>query len=251
MIREAIEIAEAKLYLKVYDEIQLIAKRAIPLKFSIMDNLGYTHQDTRAFHVTNYRDLDRLVEIQNSENQISTFTQGGPELARLPSQPNILVDLVGVEVIRGKSDIWTLVDKTGTRWIDHQNHSDGKLTFFIDGIITKVFREFNKDLDIERMEESEIYKNLSSLSSREQSKFLNRFVEEIEIFINQGAYKLLKVYLDSSSNMKYNEVILTKFKIVGVFSLAVESPNVEMLCKELKLKYNGVFQRKDLSTLSV
>lgn len=248
MIRKAIAIAEGNLDI---DSISgLIAKRAIPLDLKMMDNLGYAYSDTTVYRVMNSRGLARLVKHQGSKNQISTFTQGGPELARLPSQPNVLVELLGTEVIRGKSDIWTLIDKTGTRWINQASKSDGKLTFFIDGIITKIFKDFGFDLDIEAMTDAQIEQEILKLSSKQQRQFEKFYLDAMEDYIDGGGYKLLQHFLDNSADFKYNEVILTKFKIVGITSIEVDSPATEAMAKKYKIKYNGVIPRKDLSTLT-
>lgn len=67
-----------------------------------MKRLGYSQEGVKSFHLTNEVHLETLKNISKTNAQISTFTVGGPELARLPSQPNCLTVLTGTEVIRGK-----------------------------------------------------------------------------------------------------------------------------------------------------
>jgi len=92
---------------------ELISLGYLPLSHDMMDRLGYSYDIDEAYSVTNSHYLKNIVKIQNTKKQISSFTKGGLELAKLPSNPNILLKLSGNVVIEAASDAWTLVDTQG------------------------------------------------------------------------------------------------------------------------------------------
>ena len=255
MIRQALEKVQEQLSAiageqKGYDV--LISNRCIPLELKMMKRLGYAYSGEKAFHLTNERHLSGLHKIQNSLAQLSTFTQGGPELVRLPSQPNCLIVLEGTEVVRGKSDIWTTVDTDGMRWINH--NADGRatkftLTFMIDGIITKLLKEFGVDFSCDKQPQSEILKAIKQV--KDSKKFHKAYFKNIEDWIDSGGYKEFQNYLDNCANFKYNELVLTKFKIKGIYSLDSENQKIEKFCKSKGVEYKGVFGSRALSELKI
>jgi len=254
MLREAIQIIEELSAIagnrRSYDE--LISNRCIPLELSMMKRLGYSYSGEKAFHLTNSRHLSGLAKIQGTKNQLSTFTVGGPELVRLPSQPDCMVELLGTEVIRGKSDIWTTVDKDGMRWINHnvqERSTKYKLTFMIDGILTKLLKEFGVDFNAEQQPSSEVLKAIKQV--KDTKKFHKAYFKSIESWVDAGGYKEFQNYLDTAAEMKYNEVVLTKFKITGVYSLDNDIPKVQAFCKKTGVKYKGVLPSKALSELKI
>ncbi len=259
MVREAVkkvmskvqeELSEISGKSRSYEE--LISNRAIPLDLSMMKRLGYAYTGETAFHLTNVKHLSSLVNIEKSNKQISTFSKGGPELARLPSQPNCLVYLKGTEVIRGRGDIWTTVDKTGMRWIDHNVEARSakfKLTFYIDGVLTKLLKEYGVEFNTNNQPSSVVLTAIKKV--KDKQKFIKAYFKSIEKWIDSGGYKEFQKYLDGAANMKYNEVILTKFNIENIYSLDVESPIIEKFCKDHKIEYKGVFYSKELSELKI
>lgn len=234
------------------NHIDLVANRAIPLYLPMMKRLGYSDTGVKVYHLTNTVHLKTLKSIENSQKQISTFTKGGPELARLPSQPNCLSLLEGTEVIRGKSDIWTTVDKNGMRWINHnvaERSTKFQLTFAIDGILSRLFREYEVDFDPDRQPTSEVLKHLKKV--KDKKSFFKDYFKGIENWIDNGGYREFQKYLNNAAEMKYNEVILTKYKIKSIFALDIESQKIEKFCEENKIDYKGVFPSKGLSGLNL
>jgi hypothetical protein len=236
-----------KTYLNEYTKRKisdLIANRAIPLSSPMMDRLGYSFQ-TKAWHLTNHRHLEELVKNQNSKKQLSTFTKGGKELVRLPSQPDVLVELEGIAVLEGKKDLWTIVDTQGRRWIDHRARVKGnKLTFFIDGILTKLL-----GVDVNGKKPGEVLDIIENLSNKEKSIFYKDYINAIERYIDGGGYKDLADYIEKSAPMDYNEVVLNQYKILNVKVIDFESPNVLATISKLGLNYDGIILSKDLAKL--
>ena len=228
---------------------ELIGLRAIPLSAPMLDRLGYAYE-TDAYHLTNIRHLKDLVKIQGTKKQISVFTQGGDKLARLPSQPDILVKLTGTSVIDGHSDIWTLVDNQGRRWIDQSNRVQGnKLTFRINGILQKLIQT---DEDIGRMSSDKLTKLINNLDSKQRSELYKNYINEIERYLDSGGYKDLSDYLKKiSPDLDYNELILTNFKIDYVKTVDVDSPHTLAEIERLGLKYDGHIQSRDFKKLRI
>lgn len=234
---------------------ELIGLRAIPLTTGMMDRLGYSVDNRSVYHLTNIKHLEELVKIQNTKKQISTFSKGGAELARLPSQPNILVRLLGTEIISGSSDIWTLPDTNGRRWIDQTDRvENNKLTFMINGMIQKIFSLYNvleNSEDVTKMSPKELQNFIDNLSNQTKSKIYAEYIDRMERYIDQGGYKELQHYLKNASNLSYNEVILSNFKIIDVRALDIESPLIVSKCAELSLVYSGVFSSRELKNLKI
>jgi len=256
MIREAIhsvqeELTTSAIAGKARSHLEFISNRAIPLDLAMMKRLGYSYTGETALHLTNDRHLDGLKKIQKSKAQLSTFTIGGPELVKLPSQPNCILELKGTEVIRGKHDLWTSVDKNGMRWINHnvaERSTKFKLTFSIDGIITTLLKKFGVDFNTEQQPADLVLKELKKV---DEAKFYKAYLKAIESWIDSGGYKEFQKYLDNSAEMKYNEVVLTKFVIKGVYSLENENPNVVKFCKANDIKNKGVLPSRALSELKI
>jgi len=255
MIREVLKKVQEELSPIAKNDrtyLELISNRCIPLELGMMKRLGYAYDGEKAFHLTNSKHLDGLYKIQNTKKQLSTFTVGGPELMRLPSQPDCLVSLEGTEVIRGKSDIWTTVDRKGMRWINHnieERSTKYKLTFMIDGILTRIFREYGINFDANLQPSEIVLEKLESIG--DESGIYKMYLKLIEKWLDSGGYKEFQKYLDNAAEMKYNEVVLTKFKIIGVNSLEVENVKVKKFCEKHNIPYLGVLGIKSLSNIKI
>lgn len=241
-----------KQYLNEYTKLKLsylISLRAVPLSEPMMDRLGYSYE-TEAYHLTNTRHLKELFKIQGSKKQISTFTKGGPELARLPSQPDILLKLQGTAVIDGASDIWTLVDTSSRRWIDHANRVEGnKLNFRINGLLQKLL---DTPDDVSKMKPKEIEKIINNMNNKDKSKLYKDYIDEVERYLDSGGYKDLSNYLKNvSAGLTYNEVILSNFKIISVQTVDISSPATLAEISRLGLIYQGEFASRDFKKLKL
>ena len=120
----------------IYSKSELMAKLCFPIDYNMLDNLGFTYP-REVYHLTNFNYLSRLMKYQNRfDIQISTFTKGDNNLLELPSKPNILLKLKGIQLLESKSDMYTLVDEDGQRWINLQ---DNKFKFYLSGILSSIY----------------------------------------------------------------------------------------------------------------
>jgi hypothetical protein len=231
---------------------ELIASRAIPLDEGMMKRLGYYQEDQEVYHVTNSRDLWGMADKQNKrKNHLSCFTKGGPELVRLPSQPNVLLRLIGDTIIEGETDIWTLTSWRGKRWLDIRGRKGAeKLELYVSGVLQKVFDYWDFGIDVYRAKPAEMSEAIYTLSKSESKEFYKMYLREMENMLNKS-YKELNKYIRSAAGMSYNEVILTKWKILEVWCIEHEVGAVKKWCEDKNISYGGAFPRKDLSKLKV
>jgi hypothetical protein len=207
---------------------ELIQGEMIPLSEPLMKRLGYYYDDIEAYHALNIKNFHNLVKDQNTRKHLSCFTKGDHRITSLPSKPEIIAKLQGDEVISAEGDLWTFVDSNKRRWIQiKQDYPAGKkLRFMIKGIISNIPVE----LDNKR-------------------KFLKEYLIRIEQFLNQN-YKLLNDYLKELQkyDMGYNEVVLTRYKILGVYSLKKDQLAQE-LCQQYDIPYLGHLNSSDIKNL--
>jgi len=234
----------------------LIGLRAIPLSEPMMNRLGYLWTDTITCSVLNMNTLEQTAKNQNKKMHISTFTKAGPELARLPSQPNIVIKLNGTEVIRGESDIWSLVDTQNRRWLDIDTKvtHGKKLFFFLTGVLQKVLDQNGINYTLQKEKpfggDKNLEVELNKLQSKVKSNVYNDYIQAVEKFLNTNGYKYLNLYLKNLDQFQYNEVILTNWKIIEVKAIEQESPFIIKKCHELNLNYTGTISRKELAKLT-
>jgi len=229
---------------------RLIGSLSIPVSTNMMDRLGYSYED-EAYHVTDIQYLDSLVKLQGKKKQISAFTKGGSELMRLPSNPTVLVKLEGNIVIDSASDMWTLLDKQGRRWITLADKSDDigteyseKLKFFIKGILNKIVKKLGyNELEAQTSYDSE----LSKMAKKDRAILYKEYIKEIEKYLEKDGYKLLNKHLKENISYSYNEVVLNNFKILGAFSLDNDYKKQEI--KDSGINYLGVMSRLDLANI--
>ena len=211
-----------------YDE--LINSVMIPLSEPLMKRLGYYFEDTVAYHATSLKSLPGLVKSQNTRKHLSCFTQGDYRITSLPSKPEIIVSLKGDEVISGPDDIYSFVDSSKRRWIMiKQDYPKGKkLRFMIKGIVDSIKQEINPE---------------------NKRKFLKAYLIRLEQSLNQN-YKMLNDYLQELKkyNKGYNEVILTRWEIQGVYSLKKDT-EVQEMCQKLNIPYYGHLDSGDIRNL--
>ncbi len=236
-----------KSYLNEYTKhniTRLISKGALPLDPSMMDRLGFS-EDLEAYHLTNKIHLDDLYKNQNKHKQLSCFTVGGAELARIPSQPDVLLRLKGTAVISGQTDIWTLVSTRDRRWIDNADRTKGnKLYFRIQGVLSKIAKNYGFLGDVYSMQPEDIQKEIDALDRKAQVSLYRDYLKGIENMLDSGGYKDLISYLKNAADMSYNEVILTKWAIQDVSCVRTEQDSVVEFCTKNKINYGGVVDYK-------
>jgi hypothetical protein len=229
---------------------RLIGNLSIPVSTNMMDRLGYSYED-EAYHVTDVQYLESLIKLQGKKKQISAFTKGGNELMKLPSNPTVLIKLEGNIVIEADSDMWTLLDKQGRRWITLANKDDDvgteyseKLRFFIKGILNKIV----KKLGYEELGDKNMFStDISRMIKSDRAILYKEYIKEVEKYLEKDGYKLLNKHLKENITYSYNEVILNKFKIQGAYSLDNDSKKQEI--EKSGIKYLGVITKQDMANI--
>lgn len=225
-----------------------ISKGMIPIGTKMMDRLGYSYEDENLYHLTNFNDLENLKKIQKTNKSISCFTKGGKELAVLPSQPNVLVELSGNVLIESDFDMWTFLDKQGRRWIDINSGKLQSLTkntksliFRLEGIRNKVIKSVTNILTDDDLEYSKTIENkLNELNKKDKAIIVKKYMDEVEKFLDGGGYKLLNTHFKENKSFDYNEVVVNKIDITGVYSIDVSGLKITKDdIENIKLKYLG------------
>ena len=231
---------------------ELIASKAIPLDEGMMKRLGYYQEDQEVYHLCNINDFPGIIKNQNKRKvHLSCFTQGSHALSRLPSQPNILIKLQGDTVIEGSTDIWTTVSWRGKRWLDIRGRPNAqKLELYVSGVLQKVLDYWEFDIDVYRAKPAVVSDAIKSLSKSESIEFYKMYLREMENMLNRS-YKELNKYLKSAADMGYNEVVLTKYKILEVQSVDWDRPEVISLCDKYNISYSGVINSRDFNKLKI
>jgi len=222
----------------------LIAKYMIPLSPGMMERLGYSEDNKIAYHLTNFsKYFEQMVKSQGKKGHLSCFTRGGFELARVPSQPDVLIKLQGKMIIEGDTDIWTLTSSRGVRWLDQDSRIKGnKMSFNIEGILRKLSKKYAIDfeeLDIE----------LVKLDQKIQVRFYRDYLTAVESYLDRGGYKDLNNYLKSAADMSYNEVIMSRIEILEVACVEIEQDYIINSLTNLGITYAGVVTYHDIKKI--
>ena len=214
--------------------IELIGSLSVPVLPGMMDRLGFSEHGI-AYRVMNSKYLPDLIKKQGKKNNLSAFTDGGYAIARVPSQPDMLVKLEGTILINGETDLWSKRDQRGILWLDQDRRVPGnKLSFYLQGIIDKL----NKNIG-----------PLNDISSKDQIRYYKEYIQEVERYLDQGGYKELNDYLKKASNLDYNEVIITRYKILEVSSLEFDRAVIINIAKENNIPYGGVKSYHDIKKI--
>lgn len=162
----------------------------IPLIPEKLDELGYVDDNVKAYHLTTNNYIKNMLKIQNTNIQISTFTKFDKTLFNIPSIKMggvpIIFKLKGRALLSGNSDIFTMPDKFGIRWIK-TNYSFSKMLFFN---IRKIYKESNSFED---------------------------YVEKVYDYLDIEGYKYLNKILKNNET-NYNEIIMDEFTIIGAYA---------------------------------
>jgi hypothetical protein len=212
----------------------LIANLSIPLDSGMMKRLGYFQDNIEAWHLTHMKYLPEMVKNQNKKKRhISAFTKGSYELARLPSQPDILLKLQGDAVIEGDTDLWSTTSVRGKRWLDIKGRlAADKLEFHMKAVLQKTLDAMQIQFNIYKQSSSDLEQILSNLSPKEFKKFYFLYLKNTEDMLNKQ-YKYLNKYLQTAAEMKYNELILDNWKILEIYSLPHNSDTEYSLKQKL------------------
>jgi len=234
---------------------EMLANARIPITEEITKVLDAKSKMIECYHATSLEYLDNTIKIQKSSNQISAFTHGLANLMNnISVKPDILLVLKGKALIQFDHDIISHPDQNGTRWLSTDNAD--KSNFLQEAIKLKIVKEMLNIADIQDdpydfLKPSKFLEVFDNLSSTSQSTITSLYIRHLEKILKKQMYiKIVKNVLKiNKRDSKYNEIILSNFKIIGVYALeanrlAFNRDNIEELIKSKKLKYLG-FITKD------
>jgi len=217
---------EAPAYFRGID--YLMSMSYIPITTKVQKLLGYDVKVKDVYHATSIDFLDGLKNIQNSKNHISTFTHNLSNLIdKITTKPDILVKLNGTVNMDFDFDIFSHPDKFGRRWLSTRGSS--KSDFLKHAINDKVIKEIiklsGKDLKPDDLFfDDYIYqKTFNELQKKDKTFLVQMYFDRVHEILKNNIYtKILKEILsspDGREKTKYNELIVNKFKILGVYSI--------------------------------
>jgi len=211
-----------------------IAHSAIPLTTTMMKRLDLVNEK-RVFHATNMGHLKNLAKTGKSKKQISTFTTGvGSILSNIVVMPDVVAVLEGQAILGATSDFYTSLDEKGRRWFgvsESPAHSNAKKNkFFNDGIRSKVF---NKLVEMGTLVEDdrdwimnelgyhgELNNVIQEMESKDRNKLYKWYFDMIEQYLSKDMYmNIMLDYLDATDAYKHDEIVMNKFKVLGVYSI--------------------------------
>ena len=235
----------------MYKPQQLMALGALPLTSTVMDRLGYKY-DSKMFHATDYKGLKNLIKLQGTKKQISAFTKGGTNLlTKIVVKPVFIVVLEGDIVMEGDSDLWTLLEVGGRRWLNFRpgdsKEGDKLKAMMVSSLKNKIYKMGYEAID-DAKTDAEVIEVIAYMMKKDKGALIKWYHEMSERTIEKN-FKLLNAHLkNNTENINYNEVVTNNIKIKGVYVLN-DSPYDINKVKESKLKYLGIIDQTELNTL--
>ena len=209
-----------------YDIIDLMAASALPLTDKILKSLGFENKKTTAYHATGLEFLKQLKKMERTDKPISTFTKNLWSVVNgISTRPDIIVKLEGTSILDYKGDIFSHPDTTGRRWIKTRgiDKSDFLQHSLNDKIIKEILNHTNSDISIDDMiyDDNEYKKEFSRLNKKEQEKIIKLYISHAEDIMNKKMFSniVLELLNARSGRYNHNEILMTNFKILGVYSI--------------------------------
>jgi len=201
----------------------LIKKAMIPVSPKLLRDLGYNFDEViTAFHCTNANDLKTLKHLPKN-SQLSCFTKPSLKLTKLPSNPNVVVKVKGRAILQGASDLYSYLDDDGRRWIQLPSSS---LKFMIESIAKKLIKN---------------YKTYSN-------KLYREYIKDVENLLDKEYREFNKILKRLDNDLDYDELILDRIKVEGVYELNSEKKDE---IEKNKFKYLGYLSARDFQNLKV
>ena len=224
MIREA--LFEARLKKGKHSSLMFSKMRtfSIPLGAKMMKRILPDNKPKYYFHTLDLDHVNKLIQIQNTKKQVSAFDDWngvGILSGALDMSKNspIIAILKGDYSFQGNTDLWTIKDTDGIRWIDGS---------MIDNVIgDDVMQIFIKIMDEMSVEYSKLYPNFTNqmistapfdgppFPEESLHKMIKDYFDVAEKVMLKHVKELKKASLPSEDDSPYNEVIGYNFKIEG------------------------------------
>jgi len=262
-------LLEKASYYKTISE--LMAMSRIPLTDKITQSLGFG-RDTIAYHATTIEHLSSLSKLGKTKKQISTFTHGlGSLLNAISVKPDVVAKLEGHSVIDFEFDIFSHPDKDGRRWIGIDSNNKSK--FLKEAINTKpinlMFDLLQKQSEQIPFQKNEFIDELiinsalyievfNKLNGKNKSKVIQLYISNVANLMKKDMFKDITLEIIKGSNKNvgsYNEVILNKFKVLGVYSVengryTYDTSMAQYDVEKQGYKYLGHIRKDEFSTFN-
>jgi len=244
------------------EDCNLLEYGFIPLTPKISKLLG-GGKNTQVFHVTSLDFLPGLKKIGKSKG-ISTFTKHlGSVIQNINVKPEVMVKLEGNIVFKSDKDAFTHLDKSGLRWINIRTLAKDvkEYNFIWDALSGKTIRymneKYNLNIEDEDLKEKFICDYWGQLKAKEKKDVKDFYIAHAEqIFQNKMYLDILKNILnDSKIKYKHDEIVLNKFKVLGVYSIEAgrfqyDHSMAQYYIEKMGYKYLGHIEKTEFSKVT-
>jgi hypothetical protein len=212
----------------------------LPITDKIIQSLGFGERKI-VFHATNLKHLKDLKKTGRTKKPISTFTRGLETLlyGGMAVNPDVIARLEGTAVMEYEGDAYSQPDHQGRRWVP--THGAQKSKFLQDALMTKPIELMWKflDDDIVRTDTNKIVNTFDEfynlvryddfyfervfngyLTGKEKQKVIALYIANAENLMSNTMYSKIVNQLLTRDDSGFDEVIMNKFKVLGVYSIS-------------------------------
>ena len=252
--------------------INLILSSYIPLTSTMIDRLGIGENNYKAFHALRLKNLSGLRESGNSKKAFSTFTKNLDSIVKMfDSYPYEFVAVVqGTALLKAGSDIYTKVSEDSRRWFKiggvqgAQNQAQAKI---IEKIQRSVYQNLGSlitsEVDLTKYK-SLTYKDkgklrniIKRLDTDKRNMFYTKYFNLVEGMLeNKQNQSTIFNYLKSEYTDKHDEIVMNRFKVLGVYSIqngmfSDDKGAAEDIVKNLGYRYLGHIKKEKFNKVDV
>ena len=250
-----------------YDKkiVELISTAHLPITPKITEYLGFGDKKV-VFHATNLEHLKNLKKTGKSKKAISTFTRGLHGLvflAGMAVNPDVVAKLEGNAIMEFESDAYSHPDKQGRRWVDVGSNKEGD--FLRDALLDKTIKMIYDFLGLYRDYE-EFYKHMkndvkffqdtfNNLTNKQKQKVIAFYIANAENLMNNTMHSKIINKLIMSDVEPYNEILMNKFKVLGVYSIEYgkfkfNHENAQSIIEDMGYKYLGHIPKSEFKNVT-
>jgi hypothetical protein len=252
-----------------YDKkiIELISYGHLPITPKITEYLGFGDKKV-VFHATTLEHLKNLKKTGKSKKAISTFTRGLHGLvfyAGMSVNPDVVAKLEGNAIIEFESDAFSHPDKQGRRWINTRGSKKSK--FLQDALMNKTIRMIYDFLGLKDEEDYEkFYNNMryndeffrynfNKLTNKQKQKVIAFYIANAENLMSNTMYSKIVNDLIMRDKDPYNEILMNKFKVLGVYSIEYgkfkfNHENAQSIIEDMGYKYLGHIPKSEFKNVT-